>query len=288
MPAMLEGSGEEANIYFMDSESGSEMARLIGQDQIVTQAMGGLFAERIDKASIHRVLDMACGPGGWALNVATTYPSMQVVGVDISQTMIEYARAQAHVRRLQNIRFQIKDILQPLDFPPASFDFINARFLVFIPPVHWPLLLQECRRLLRPGGTLCLADAEISVTTSQAFQSFTAMGTRALKDAERSFSPDGALLGITPVLGKLLREAGYKGVQMKAHALEWSYGTEAHKAVYHDYMVAFKLGQPFLARMHAATQEELDRFYEHMLRELQAEDFCALMVLVQAWGEKPA
>ncbi len=280
-------SSEQGNIYFMDPESGSEMARLIEQDRVVTRCMGGLFSERKDMVGIERVLDLACGPGGWALNVATTYPDVQVVGVDISRTMIEYARAQAHVRRLQNIRFQIKDILQPLDFPDASFDLINARFIVFIPRMQWPAVLRECYRLLRPGGTIRLVDGEVSITTSPTFQLISMKGTQAFKATGQSFSPDGALMGITPVLAKLLRDAGYTHVQTKADAIEWSYGTENYLSFYHDHMVAFKLGQPFLVRKNVATQEELDVLYERLLREMQDEDFCALLTLLRAWGEKP-
>lgn len=276
------------NTYFIDPESGAEMARLIEQDQIVTRSMGGLFSERKDMVGIGRILDLACGPGGWALNVATAYPNIQVVGIDISKIMIEYARAQAHVRRLQNIHFQIKDILQPLDFPDASFDLINARFIVFIPRVYWPILLQECRRLLRPGGTIRLTDAEVPITTSPSFQQFTAKATHAFKEAGHSFSPDGALTGIIPVLGKLLRDAGYKHVQTKADAIEWSYGTENYQTFYHDHMVGIKLSQPFLIRKNVATQEELDLLYEQILQEMQSKDFCAVLMLLRAWGEKPA
>lgn len=279
--------GERENTYFIDPESGAEMARLIGQDQMVTRSMGGLFSERKDMAGIKRVLDLACGPGWWALNVATTYPDIQVVGIDISKLMVEYAQAQAHVRRLQNIRFQTKDVLQPLDFPDASFDLINARFIVFVPRIYWPTLLQECRRLLRPGGTIRLIEAEVPITTSLAFQQYAARATWAFKEAGHGFSPDGALWGITPVLAKLLRDAGYEHVQMKADTLEWSYGTEGHQPFYNDHMVGMKLSHPFLIRKGAATQEELDRLYKEALEEMNAKDFCAIFVILRAWGEKP-
>ena len=102
---MSETPGVGTNVYFIDPESGSEMARLITQDRLITKGMGGLFAERADLVGINRILDLACGPGGWTLNVALAYPDIQVVGVDISQAMIEYAQAQAQVRRLQNVQF---------------------------------------------------------------------------------------------------------------------------------------------------------------------------------------
>jgi SAM-dependent methyltransferase len=284
---MSEKPGEQANVYFMDSESGSEMARLINQDQLVTKGMGGLLAEQADLAGIQRVLDLACGPGGWALNVATAYPQMQVVGVDISSAMIEYAQAQAQVRRLHNIRFQIQDIQQPLNFPAASFDLINARLIGFIKPEHWPILLQQCKRLLRPGGVIRLTETDTPVTTSAALQKIHVFFAHALKAAGQSFSPDGELIGTMPMLAPLLRRAGYQHVQLKAHVIEWSSGTDAHDGFQQTSMIGFKTLQPFLTRAGVTTQEELDRLYEQFLLDMQADDFCAIYSLLTAWGEKP-
>ncbi len=279
--------GEQKNVYFMDPESGSEMARLITQDQLLTKGMGGLFSERTDLSSIHRILDLACGPGGWALNVATAYPNIQVVGIDISHAMIEYAQAQAQVRRLQNIRFRVQDILQPLNFPAESFDLINARLITFIGPERWPVLLQQCQHLLRPGGIIRLTETEAPITTSAALQKMHGYFTRSLKALGQSFSPDGELVGTMPILGRLLRDAGYQMVQAKAHVIEWSNGTEAYESFYQNSMIAFKMMQKFIIRAGIAAQEELDLVYDQILQEMLAEDFCAVYLLLTAWGEKP-
>jgi ubiquinone/menaquinone biosynthesis C-methylase UbiE len=70
------------------------MTLLISHDHhLITKGMGGLFSERSDLSGVHRILDAACGPGGWALEVAFTYPEIEVVGFDISRAMIDYARS---------------------------------------------------------------------------------------------------------------------------------------------------------------------------------------------------
>lgn len=66
--------------------------------------------------------------------MAFAYPDIEVVGIDISQQMIEYARAQARVQGLDNAYFHVMDATQPLDFPDSSFDLINGRTLAFLPP----------------------------------------------------------------------------------------------------------------------------------------------------------
>src|SRR5437660_12153153 len=98
------------------------MARLLDQDRLITKGMGGLFPERAnDFSGLHRILDVACGPGGWVLEVAFAHPEIEVVGFDISQAMIDYANAKARVRGLNNARFLTMDMLKPLEFPDCSF-----------------------------------------------------------------------------------------------------------------------------------------------------------------------
>jgi SAM-dependent methyltransferase len=286
MEVPLQSPDEQPNVYFNDPESGAEMARLIAQDQVITRGMGGLFSERANLAGVHTILDLACGPGGWTLDVASLYPHIQIVGIDISQAMIAYARAQVQVQRLKNIRFHVMDILQPLKFPDASFDMINARLIGFLPPLYWPKLLKECWRLLKPGGTIRLTEMESPITTSPALQRLQLYFTRALKTAGQSFSPDGELVGTMAVLSCLLRTTGFRAVQMKAHAIEWSAHTNAHDEFYHNFMVGFKLAQKFQTRMNVAPLEDLNRLHEQLVVELQADDFCAVSLYLTVWGEK--
>ena len=57
----------ENNTYILDPESPPEMARLIDLDRVVTKAMGGPLAGIPDLPSEAKVLDVACGPGGWVM-----------------------------------------------------------------------------------------------------------------------------------------------------------------------------------------------------------------------------
>ena len=182
--------------------------------------------------------------------------------------------------------FQVHDILQPLNFSAASFDLINARLIGFIKPEHWPILLQQCQSLLRPGGVIRLTETDTPVTTSAALQKMHVFFTRALKALGQSFSPDGELVGTMPMLGRLLRNAGYQQVQSKAHVIEWSTGCEAHDGFCQNVMIGFKIMQRFIVRAGVATQEELDRLYDQLLLDMRADDFCAIYLLLTVWGEK--
>ncbi len=209
-------SSEEENRYFNDPESGAEMARLIDQDRLITRGMGGLLPERDGKlAGIRRILDIGCGPGGWALEIAFASPDIEVVGFDISRTMIDYASALARVRKIKNVSFHVMDAQQPLNFPDDAFDLVNARFLAFLGPSVWPKLMQECKRITKAGGTIRLTESEWAMTNSSSHEQVYGMFYRAMKQVGQSYSPDGRIYDITPMLGGFLRGIGCRALGHK-------------------------------------------------------------------------
>ena len=273
--------------YVMDAENAAEMARLLRQDRLLTQGMDGLFPFPIELNSMRRLLDLGCGPGGWARAVATEYPHVQVTGIDISQLMIEYAQTQAREQQLENVTFQVSNVREPLNFPDNTFDLINGRFLfAFMSPDAWPKLLQDCYRVTRPGGMLILTETEGPLSNSPATERLYALSVEAMKRAGQSLSPDGRRVGITPMLGKFFRDAGFVTIGHKAHALDCSAGSLAYQGVYQDYMAAYKLMQPYLVKMEVTTPEEVEGVYQRMLEEQQAQDFCEIWFYLSVWGKK--
>jgi ubiquinone/menaquinone biosynthesis C-methylase UbiE len=280
-------SGQSDNSYFNDPESGAEMARLTDQDRLLTKGMGGLFPEQSDLSPIHRILDIGCGPGGWALDVAYAYPEKEVVGFDISQQMIDYAQARARVQGLDNASFRVMDATKPLNFPDEYFDLVNARTIGFFPTTVWPNLMRECMRILRSEGIIRLTESEWGFTNGPATEKLQGMFYRALKAGGRSFTFDGRRHGITTMLAGFLRDAGFIDIQQKAHVIDFSTGTEAHAGFYKDWQVVYKLSQPFFINMGVTTQEEVEPAYEQMLVEMMQDDFRGIMYLLTAWGTKP-
>ena len=275
--------------YFIEAENAAEMARLMHQDRLLTKNMGGVFPEQLDISRMNSVLDIACGPGGWILDVARTYPRMEAVGVDISTLMIQYAQNQASIQKLSNARFQVMNALQPLEFPDNSFDLVNARLLVgFMTQASWPKLLRECWRITRPGGFICWTEGDqFGASNGAAMQAMSAKVSQAMYLAGQTFSPDGQNLGITPVLSRLMREAGYENIQHKAEAIDYSAGTEAHSGWYQNLQVILKLLQPFIVKFGLTTPEEADTLYQRAMEEMRSENFCAILYLLTAWGQKP-
>jgi ubiquinone/menaquinone biosynthesis C-methylase UbiE len=287
MTTIGDSSGSEAG-YFSDPESAAEMARLLEQDRLITAGMGGLFSERADLTGIGRLLDVACGPGGWALQVARRYPEIEVVGVDISRTMIDYASAQARQQGLGNASFRVMDIRQALDFPDSSFGMVNARFLNFLPASAWSPLMQEFGRITRAGGIIRLTESEWwYYSSSPALETLNSLLIRALKQQGDSFSQSGRFTGVLPMLGRFLRQAGCVTVSYRPHVIDYSFGSPAYEGFRQDAAAVFKLFQPFLVRTGVAAQVEVDQLYQQMRAEMQREDFRGLLFPLTTWGQKP-
>jgi ubiquinone/menaquinone biosynthesis C-methylase UbiE len=273
--------------YIIDAENAAEMARLMLQDRLITRAMGGVLPEQTDLSQVFHVLDIACGPGGWLLDLVSQYLHIQGIGIDISNLMMGYASNLAKERDLSNVQFHVMDVTQPLHFADNSFDLVNARLLTgFLSTRQWPALIAECKRITRPGGILRLTEAEWAFTNSAAYDQLVQYNYLGLLRSGHSFSPHGRTFGAANMLRLLLRQAGYEGIAYQAHAVDYAAGTEAHDSNCQNALVFFKLIQPFLVRMQVATLEELKHLYEQAEKDLQTEDFCAVDYFLTVWGRK--
>ncbi len=284
-------AGDEVNesTYIIDPESGAEMARLIEQDRCMNEAMGDMFPHSVDLSTVHAVLDVACGPGGWAQEVAFLYPDIKVVGIDISQAMIQFAQQRVKVQQLDNASFHVMDARTPLPFSDGAFDLVNARFMAaFLPRAEWPQVIREFARITRSGGTIVLTETDIfspGNTSSPALEEFNGLCREAIFRAGL-YSGTGTL--VTSVLDQLLQEAGCHQMQHTWHALDFSTGTAAHPVVYANLSFALKLVQPFLLKMMSITQERLDDLYEKALQEMMGDDFRGHTHFLSTWGMRSA
>ena len=276
-------SQEQNKTYAMDQESSAEMSRLQRQGAAITQAMGGLLTEISDLSQVQRILDVACGPGDWAYQLALSYPQLDVVGIDISHRMISYANS----RKLPNTTYLVMDILQPLSFPDESFDVINARLLqAVVPKKAWIPFLKECQRILKPGGIIRLTEQELALSNSLAGETFGGLTNKAFYMSGQGFSPNGNDVCITAVLTSLLRDVGYSNVQQKAFVLDGSAEAPFHEDFRENGRLGGLLIQPFLIKLGLATEKELLDLYQQAQQDMRSPDFRAIWFFLTAWGKK--
>ena len=278
----------KSGAYVMKPGGSEEMARLMIQDQLITKGMGGIFPEwPSGLVQVESMLDLACGPGGWALEAAYTYQDIEVVGVDINPDMIAYATAQAEAQQRSNLHFQVMDIRKPLAFPDASFDLVNARLITaFMRPEQWTVLMQECLRILRPGGILRMTEVEWGCANKPALEKAYALLSLTMSRAGYTFSPGGYSLGVLAVLQRLFRNENFQNIHKMAHVIEYSADTEARDSIHHDLSSAFQTLTSFVTQYNVATEEEWQTLSRQALAEMYQEDFCGLWFLLTVWGRK--
>lgn len=106
---------------------------------------------RIDSGM--KVLDLGTGRGAVLFPAAEQVgPQGQVIGIDLSQTMVEQTAAEVRRRNLKSAAVRRMDA-ENLEFPEASFDRVLCGFsLMFFPRLQ--LALAEIHRVLRPTGRI--------------------------------------------------------------------------------------------------------------------------------------
>jgi arsenite methyltransferase len=98
----------------------------------------------------HEVLNVGCGIGVGPAYIAKKY-NCRVVGVDISEKMIEWSRRRAREERVETkVEFRTADVLD-LPFQADRFDVVICEsVLIFVEDK--PRAIRECVRVTKPGG----------------------------------------------------------------------------------------------------------------------------------------
>ncbi|HEY4035721.1 MAG TPA: methyltransferase domain-containing protein [Ktedonobacteraceae bacterium] len=286
-PYDLRCNDHPSTYFVQDRKSKKELTRLALQDQRLTAAMGGVLPEQPDPTVFHRVLDVGCGTGGWLIEAAQTYPAMSLVGIDISQRMIEYASAQAKAHQVNDrVTFHVMDALRPLDFPVASFDLANARYSTsYLRTWDWPELLSELLRVTCPGGVIRVTESEVILqSNSSALTRLFEMLQFALFRAAHLF--EDASTGLTSHLTPLFYQYGCEQVQTKTYTTECRVGTVEVQELYENLKLFFQTIRPFLQKWGHITND-YEVIYQQALREMLQPDFLAVGTTHTVWGTKP-
>jgi SAM-dependent methyltransferase len=278
---------KENNTYFIAEHSHKrELARLIAQDQILTRGMGGVLPELSDRASLRCVLDVGCGTGGWLCQTAQTHATVtRLVGVDISQKVVAYARAQALSQGLADrMEFSVMDVLRELTFPEMTFDLVNMRQGgSFLRTWDWPPLLQELLRVTRHNGVLRIVETDlVSESNSPAFNQLSAWLVSAFHASGHYFKAEQN--GLIDELFRLLSQVGLSDIQTQAYSIEYRADTPDGQLFIEDMRYVLASMQSFVQKwVRISSYEEVLR---QAMEDLSRPDFVARWGVFTAWGKK--
>lgn len=294
-----------------------EVARHLMLFHHLSQALGGAVpTEIVELDDVCTVLDVACGAGGWALDLACAYPHLQVTGIDASVRSIASAHRLAHEGGFSNVYFLVQDLCQLQEeetpLPGVPFDLIHLSFIApALLNMNYPTLVRALWRLCRLGGMLYWTEMEFPLTNSPTLELLIALICEALNEAGHSFAPQSTQalteffdarqhtasslspcairrhLGITPMMGSWLHKAGYQYVQQIPAVIEVSAGTEAHSCFTHQIESFTRQISPFLIAQGVITQDVFAQLCVQIEAEVQQETFCGFCFLLSVLGQTP-
>ncbi|XP_061690357.1 phosphoethanolamine methyltransferase isoform X1 [Syngnathoides biaculeatus] len=102
-----------------------------------------------------KVLDVGCGIGGGAFYMAKTF-GVEVLGLDLSENMVDIAMERALAERLPLVEFEVADATKRT-FPEGLFDLIYSKDTI-LHIADKLALFKRFHSWLRPGGQLLITD----------------------------------------------------------------------------------------------------------------------------------
>ena len=133
------------------------------------------------------VLDLGSGAGADVLISARRVgPSGRAIGLDMTDEMLELARANAAAAGVANVEF-VKGYIEELPLADGSVDVVISNCVINL-SADKPRVLREAARVLRPGGRLAvsdvIADPDMDAATRADMQAWTGCIAGALTRAE--------------------------------------------------------------------------------------------------------
>ena len=147
--AFKHGKGVPYSAYHRFNEVMAEESNqtvVAGLDEHIIPLVPGL-KDRLEQGI--DVLDVGCGAGRALMHLAAKFPNSRFVGYDLLEETIASATAEAHKRRLRNVRFIQKDVSEMTD--EARYDLITTFDAIHDQAKPAPVL-SNIRRALRTGG----------------------------------------------------------------------------------------------------------------------------------------
>ncbi len=153
------GQRRLANNPYILPKDLTEVKRLDFQHFVLKYGIHGNYLAPISQPTA--ILDVGCGTGRWAMEMARDFPGAKVYGLDVVAAE-DFTIGYGLQYKPQNYTFLEGDALKPLPFPDNTFDFTHQRLLIgAVPMGKWPEIIQELKRVTRPGGWIELAECGV-------------------------------------------------------------------------------------------------------------------------------
>lgn len=267
--------------YFLQHPNGAELTRLLEQASLMKEFVP-LFPPYIDRSGIYTILDIGCGPGTWALDAAFHCSDARVIGLDSNSGMVRYAEAWACSRGLENVSFQRADACERLPFLDAAFDLVHIQLATsWVKDDAWLSLLQEVRRILRPGKFIVFTDCQLPETNSSALKRLNQLLLGLLRDMHLGMcKEEDNNLGVLYSLGPLLHQAAFLAIKVEIVDVNFSFSEAAtYKRCFDGLMALFTQLRQQILDEGLATWEDYQQLLAQFTQEAWREEFVGISKL---------
>lgn len=180
---------------------------------IMLNPLGERAIQGLDLSGERKILDIGCGCGATTLEIAKAVTQGEVIGVDISEPMLERATKTASDMMLNNTSFQVKDV-QVDEMPLSYFDIAFSRFgvMFFEDPFE---AFKNINHSLKDNGQLsfvCWQHASLNPWQSlsiQVIKEFLDLPAPAPK------SPGPFAFEDKSYINEILTESGFRDIEIK-------------------------------------------------------------------------
>lgn len=253
-----------------------EANRLDFQHYLLRQAMSGNYRAPIKRPK--NILDVGCGTGRWAQEMAQEFPDTNLIGLDIFDPPTTEPNGST---KPSNYQFVMADALKGLPFSPYQFDFVHQRSLsCVIPSTSWHQVVNELVRVTRPGGIVELVEPD------SIFQNAGPMCTQ----LQNWIIAACKKCGIDPTEGTQIetysRVAGLINVKAETIALpvgQW--GGRLGSTTATNIRAACLAMKPLVLQHISINAQEYDGLLEDMFKECEQRRSCFITCI--AYGQRP-
>jgi SAM-dependent methyltransferase len=258
-----------------DSE---EVNRLDFQHYLLRYAFRGNFAAPLD--SPHAILDVGCGTGRWAREMAQAFPVARVVGLDINPPPAD--AGSAGPSRQGDFTFTPGNVLEGLPFPDATFDYTHMRLMFLaISANRWEFVARELIRVTRPGGWVEMVEAGPEEHGGPDLDRLLAWGTEMLQRR-------GIDANYGRHIGDLLQRARLAQVGSRDLAIPLGvWGERVGKMMETDFFSGIRALEGVIATMGIASREEFQRTLAAAQTYVNTPKARCVAPFYVAWGQRP-
>ena len=230
------------------------------------------------------ILDVGCGTGRWAREMALHHQQANVIGLDVVEPSADVIARQ--LRSLgsipDNYAFVQGNVLKGLPFDAGRFDYTHMRFLALaIPQNQWMGVVAEMDRVTRIGGWIELVEFNTPRGGGPAFRRVEQLWDQ----LANTFQLDS--LNADHV-GARLRDLGYRHLGEKRVVVNTADRSDrAGKMAAVDLDAGIESSAPALYKLGLTTPEELAQLREAARAEYARPEYNVRWEFCAAYGQKP-